>query len=97
MPGTSGRSLDWDDDTPGGWNEGDWSPQTGARTFFNEGESILDGIEFETNFNISDVWTIGGHLALQDATFDSYCTDEGPLYTTSATPPFETVLPVLTP
>jgi opacity protein-like surface antigen len=93
----SGRTLDWDDVTPEGWNAGDWSPQSGARTFFNEGESILTGIEFETDFHFNDVWSVGGHLALQDATFDSYCTDEGPLYTTSATPPFETVLPVLTP
>jgi len=92
-----GRTLDWDDVTPEGWNAGDWSPQSGARTFFNEGESILTGIEFETDFHFNDVWAVGGNLALQDATFDSYCSDQGPLYTTSDTPPFETVLPVLTP
>ena len=101
----SARNLNWNDDSApdpvsgylGGWNVNEWNDNDGNRTFLNSGDAEFYGLEVASSFAISDVWTIGGNLALTSSTFTSYCSPEGPNYTTSGTPPFETIRPVLTP
>jgi hypothetical protein len=101
----SARNLDWDDDSVanagtgylGGWNVNDWNDNTGNRTFLNSGDAEFYGLEVAGTFAFTDIWTLGGNIALTSSTFDSYCSPSGPNYTTSGTPPFETILPVLTP
>ncbi len=101
----SARNLSWDDDSDpdpvsgylGGWNVNGWNDNDGNRTFLNAGDAEFYGLEVAGTFMLTDIWTLGGNLALTSSTFTSYCTATGPDYTTSGTPPFETILPVLTP
>ncbi len=90
------RWLDWNDDTVGGWNEGNWTDVIESHTYLNEGDAVVTGLELTTNFNISDVWSVGGNLTWLDATYDDYCAPEATAYFTSNTPPLETVIPILT-
>jgi iron complex outermembrane receptor protein len=90
------RILDWYDDTEGGWNEGEWNNYTEAHTYLNEGDAVVTGLELSTNFNISDVWSIGGNLTWLDATYDNYCAPQATDYFTTDTAPLTTVLPILT-
>lgn len=101
----SARNLDWNDDSVadpatgylGGWNVDEWNDNDGNRTFLNAGDAEFYGLEVAGSFAISDIWTIGGNLALTNSTYSSYCSPSGPNYTTSGTPPFTTIKPVLTP
>jgi len=49
-----------------------------------------------TNYNINDVWSIGGNLTSLDATYDNYCAPQATNYFTTDTAPLTTVLPILT-
>jgi iron complex outermembrane receptor protein len=90
------RTLDWYDDTVGGWNEGGWNDYTDAHTYLNEGDAVVTGLELSTNFNINDVWSIGGNLTWLDATYDDYCAPQATEYFTTDTAPLTTVVPILT-
>jgi outer membrane receptor protein involved in Fe transport len=90
------RWLDWNDDTVGGWNEGSWASTIESHTFLNEGDAVVQGLELTGNFNINDVWSIGGNLTLLDAEYDDYCAPEAIDYFTTNEAPLTTVLPVLT-
>lgn len=101
----SARNLDWNDDSAadpmtgylGGWNVNEWNDNDGNRTFLNAGDAEFYGLEVASSFAISDIWTLGGNVALTDSTYSSYCSPEGPNYTTSGTPPFTPIKPILTP
>lgn len=88
--------LNWEDDSVGGWNEGSWNSLVESHTYLNEGDGIITGLEFSTNFNINDIWTVGGNFTWLDATYDDYCAPQGTEYFTSNTAPLTNVLPVLT-
>ena len=101
----SARNLDWNDDSVadpltgylGGWNVDEWNDNDGNRTFLNSGDGEFYGLEFAGSYAVNDLWTVGGNVALTSSTFSSYCTPNGPNYTTTGTPPFTTILPILTP
>jgi iron complex outermembrane receptor protein len=101
----SARNLNWNDDSVadplsgylGGWNVNEWNDNDGNRTFLNAGDAEFYGLEVASSYVLSDIWTIGGNLALTSSTYSSYCSPSGPNYTTSGTPPFTTIKPVLTP
>jgi len=90
------RYIDWNDDTEGGWNEGEWNDYIESHTYLNEGDGVVTGLELSTNFNINDVWSIGGNLTWLDATYDNYCAPQATEYFTTDTAPLTTVLPILT-
>ncbi|MDZ7684512.1 MAG: TonB-dependent receptor [Gammaproteobacteria bacterium] len=90
------RFTNWQDDTAGGWNEGNWNNFTENHTFLNEGDGLIKGLELTTSYDINEIWTIGGNFTLQDAAYDSYCAPQATNYFTSDTPPLNTVLPILT-
>jgi len=90
------RWLDWQDDTVGGWNEGNWTDLIESHTFLNEGDAEVTGLELSTNFDINDVWWVGGNLTWLDATYNDYCAPQATEYFTSNTPPLENVIPILT-
>ena len=90
------RWLNWEDDTVGGWNEGNWTDLIESHTFLNEGDAEVTGLELSTNFDINDVWWVGGNLTWLDATYNDYCAPQATEYFTSNTPPLENVIPILT-
>lgn len=102
----SSRNLNWNDDSVadpgtgymGGWNVNEWNDNDGNRTFLNAGDAEFYGIEVASSFAFTDVWTLGGNLALTSSTFTDYCSASGPDYTTTGgPPPFTNIFPVLTP
>ncbi len=80
------RTLDWDDEssiaagsTYNGWNyEGLWNPSW--RSTLNAGDAELYGLELAASYNLSDIWVLGGNLALSSSKYDDYCSISGPNY-----------------
>ena len=48
-------------------------PNDGNRTFVNNGDQKMKGIEFEANFLVGDNWSVRGTLGLLDAEYTDYC------------------------
>jgi len=94
----SARDLNWDDTGPNGWNAGNKASNQGAptrlRTFLNEGDAELYGLELDTTFALTDIWLVGGSLTLGKAKYKDFCSPAGPLYTNAAGKP---LFPILTP
>lgn len=74
------QTLNWDDDTPGGWNEGGWSILTSARTNVNQGDAEMYGLELSANYALNETWQLGGNLGLGAADYTDYCSVEAPEY-----------------
>ena len=87
------ENLDWDDIEVGGWNEGEWSNFTGERTWINQGDAEMYGLEVTADYVIDDTWQIGGYVTLAEANFTDYCSIQAPNYTMGGAP----VIPLLTP
>ena len=76
----SAENLNWDNAAIGGWNEGDWSNFDGARTWLNQGDSEMFGLELDANFAVNEIWTVGGYITLSSAKFTDFCSIEAPQY-----------------
>ena len=89
------ENLDWNVDAvgSGGWNEGNWSVFEGERTWINQGDSEMYGIEATSNYVINEMWQVGGYLAIAAADFTDYCSIQAPQYRSGGAP----VIPLLTP
>lgn len=84
------ENLDWNDDEAGagGWNEGNWSIYEGERTWINQGDAEMYGIELTSDYVIDDTWQVGGYLTLSAADYTDYCSIQGPRYRLSVPGPF---------
>ena len=91
------ENLNWNDDEVGGggWNEGNWSIFEGERTWINQGDAEMYGVELTTDYFINDTWQIGGYVTVSEAEYTDYCSIQAPSYTYIADG--STVLPILTP
>jgi iron complex outermembrane receptor protein len=79
-------TLNWNDDSPNGWNFTGWADNTLARSNINSGDSEYYGVELETNFQVSDVWAVGGYVTYGKAKYTDYCAVEAVAFTDSPTP-----------
>ena len=94
------ENLDWDNTDPNGWNEGNFTNYTGERTWINQGDGEMYGVEIDTNFALNQIWTVGGYLTLQSAKFSDYCSIQAPEYRNApggANGGGSNILPLLTP
>jgi iron complex outermembrane receptor protein len=78
------ENLDWDNLDPNGWNEGNYSNFTGERSWINQGDGEMYGVEIDTNFAVNEIWQVGGYLTLSSAKFTDYCSIQAPQYRTAA-------------
>jgi iron complex outermembrane receptor protein len=76
--------LNWDDDTENGWNFDGWSNATDSLAWLNNGDAEMYGLEIQTSYAVSDMWTVGGYLTLSRAKYTDYCSFDAPLYVDSA-------------
>ena len=88
------ENLNWNDDDvgAGGWNEGNWSIFEGERTWINQGDAEMYGVELTMDYAIDDIWQVGGYLTLSAADYTDYCSIQAPQYSLNGAP----VLPLLT-
>ena len=80
------ENLDWDDsvDGGGGWNEGVWNTYTTERTWVNQGDGEMYGIELTANYMLNDIVTVGGYVTLASAKFSDFCSPQAPNYLDAA-------------
>lgn len=82
------ENLNWNDTNEldgtelGGWNEGSWSTFTNERTWVNQGDGEMYGIELTADYAINDIWTVGGYVTLSSAKYTDYCSIQAPDYST---------------
>jgi|MEHZ01.5.fsa_nt_MEHZ011451974.1_67 iron complex outermembrane receptor protein len=74
------ENLDWDDDSANGWNEDQWTDFTGERTWINQGDGEMYGIELTMDYALSDIWTVGGYVTMSSAKYTDYCSIQAPQY-----------------
>lgn len=74
------ENLDWDDTDPGGWNEGNWNNFTGERTWINQGDGEMYGLEFTADYLLTDNWQVGGYITLSSSKYTDYCSIQAPNY-----------------
>jgi len=74
------ENLDWDDDSANGWNEDQWTDFTGERTWINQGDGEMYGLEFTADYAVNDIWTVGGYITLSSAKYTDYCSIQAPEY-----------------
>ncbi len=91
------ENLDWDDDTVGGWNEDGWSDFTGERTWINQGDGEMYGIELTADYALDDIWTVGGYVTMGSAKYTDYCSIQAPNYRTGPGGGAPTLLDILRP
>ena len=72
--------IDWNDTNPNGWNEDNWTTNTRDLIWLNNGDAEYYGIEFETNYAVNDIWTVGGYLTLSSAKYTDLCSFDAPQY-----------------
>jgi|SaaInl5LU_22_DNA_1037371.scaffolds.fasta_scaffold09452_1 iron complex outermembrane recepter protein len=94
------ENLNWDDDTTDGWNEDLWTDFTGERTWINQGDGEMYGIELTADYALDDIWTVGGYVTLSSAKYTDYCSIQAPEYRDApggAAGGGSNTLPILTP
>lgn len=94
------ENLDWDNTDPNGWNSGNYTNFTGERTWINQGDGEMYGIELDTNFAVNEIWQVGGYITLSSAKFTDYCSIQAPQYRNApggAGGGGSFVIPILTP
>ena len=74
------ENLSWEDDDINGWNESQWTTFTGERSWLNQGDDEMYGIEIDGTYSISDIWQVGGYVTLSSSKYTDYCTIQGPNY-----------------
>jgi len=91
------ENLDWEGDTLDltTWNAGDWSNFGGERTWINQGDAEMYGLELTTDYLINDTWQVGGYVTLSEAEYTDYCSIQAPQYSYIAG--MGSVIPTLTP
>lgn len=89
------ENLDWNVDDVGsdGWNEGNWSIFESERSWINQGDSGMYGVEISANYAVNDIWQVGGYMTLAAADYTDYCSIQMPQYRLNGAP----VLHLLTP
>ena len=89
------ENLDWNVDAvgSGGWNEGNWSLFEGERTWINQGDAEMYGVELTADYAVSEIWQVGGYMTLAAADYTDYCSIQAPQYRRNGAP----VIPLLTP
>ena len=88
------ENLNWSDTEVNGWNEANWTTFTGERTWINQGDGEMFGIELDGSYAVNDIWTVGGYLTLSSAKYTDYCSIQAPQHSDSAG---NSILPILTP
>ncbi len=73
-------TIAWDDDTPNGWNVGGWNDFTAERTHYSAGDGESYGLELTANYAFTNVWTVGGYIALMKASYTDSCSISVPNY-----------------
>ena len=91
------ENLDWDDDATGAWNEGNWNNFTGERTWINQGDGEMYGIEFTADYLLNDNWQVGGYVTLSSAKYTDYCSIQAPNYRVGLAPTSPQFFDILTP
>lgn len=91
------ENLDWDDEEVGGWNEGAWNTFTGERTWINQGDAEMYGVEFTADYVLDDTWQVGGYITLSEANYTDYCSIQAPSYTVGSAMGSPNTLDILTP
>jgi iron complex outermembrane receptor protein len=74
------ENLDWDDDSANGWNADQWTNFTGERTWINQGDGEMYGIELTMDYALDDIWTVGGYVTMSSAKYTDYCSIQAPNY-----------------
>lgn len=84
------ENLNWTDTTEedltatppviGGWNESNWTAFTGERTWLNQGDGEMYGVELTADYVLSDTWQVGGYLTLSSAKYTDFCSIQAPGY-----------------
>ena len=73
------------------------STVTGLRAVWaNQGDGEYYGIEFETNYALNDMWTVGGYVTYTINQYKDFCDPDAPDYFSDATATTNT-LTILTP
>ncbi len=84
------ENLDWNDDEvgAGGWNEGNWSQFEGERTWINQGDAEMYGVELTLDYALDETWQVGGYVTLSAADYTDYCSIQAPRYRLAVPGPF---------
>jgi hypothetical protein len=74
------QNLNWNDTNVNGWNETNWTTFVQERTWINEGDGEFYGLEMWGDFNFTDIWSMGGFIAVSEAKFDEFCSNQAPQF-----------------
>lgn len=94
------ENLDWDNTDANGWNEDNWTTFTGERTWINQGDGEMKGIELTASYALNDMWDVGGYVTLASAKYTDYCSIQAPEYRDApggAGGGGNSIIPILTP
>jgi iron complex outermembrane recepter protein len=94
------ENLNWDNTDTNGWNESNWTTFTGERTWLNQGDGEMYGIELDTSFALNEIWQVGGYLTLSSSKYTDFCSIQAPQYRNApggAGGGGSFVIPILTP